>query len=294
MINLFFLKTFITVAQTGSFRVAAEKNNITQPAVTQHIRILERTLHCVLFERTSRKIILTADGQIFMSYAQQILELYEESRNKILENKNQCTGTIHIYSVYTMGLYQLKPIMQKLLSKNPGININLEYAHRDAIYEAIKLGKADFGLVAYPKPMPGCTSKVFTQEELILVQSHKHRIFKKKTIEKKDLEGKNFVGFDASTTTGEDIQHYFASQNIRLNIIKEYQNIETIKNSIDIGLGFSILPKSTVLQEIKNKTFDVITVKDFYNNTATTEIYTNKKTFSKSARLFLNLLLKEN
>ncbi len=55
MVDLFFIKSFISVAETGSFRLAAQRNNITQPAVSQHIHILEQKLHCSLFERSSRK-----------------------------------------------------------------------------------------------------------------------------------------------------------------------------------------------------------------------------------------------
>ncbi|MBF0489088.1 MAG: LysR family transcriptional regulator [Candidatus Omnitrophica bacterium] len=293
MINLFFIKTFISVAQTGSFRLAAEKNNITQPAVSQHIRLLEKRLRCVLFERSSKKITLTSDGLIFISYAQQILELYENAKTKISENNNQFTGDIHIISIYTMGLYQLKPIMQHLLKKYPGININLEYGYHDAIYEAIKKRTADFGLVAYPKPMSGCMFKIFAEEEMVLVQSNKHHFFKKRNVQLKELNGISFVGLDSKTPTGAAIHQYLVSKDIQLNLIKESENIETIKNAVDVGIGCSILPKSTVLQEVKNKTFDIIQVKGLDIKRPLAILYSNKKIFSKSTRLFYEMIHKD-
>ena len=291
MFNLFFLKTFITVAQTGSFRLAAEKNNITQPAVSQHIHILEKKLHCTLFERSTKRVVLSADGQIFMTYAQQILDLYANAKIKIAENNKQYTGDIHIVSIYTMGLYQLKPVLQHLLKKYPGININLEYEHHNAVYEAVKKGTADFGLVAYPKHLKDCTVKIFAHEDLVIVQSHKHRFFKKKNIQFKDLNGVPFVGFDDKTLTGETIHQYFIDKKIKLNIIKEYENIETIKNAVDVGMGYSVLPKSTVLAEVKNKTFDIIHVDGLDLKRPLAIIYSNRKIFSTSARLFLDMIL---
>ncbi len=293
MINLFFIKTFIAVAQTGSFRLAAEKNNITQPAVSQHILLLEKKLRCTLFERSSKKIVLTADGQIFMSYAQQMLELYDTAKAKISENNNRYMGVIHIVSIYTMGLYQLKPIMQHLLKKYPGITINLEYCYHDAVYEAIKKGTADFGLVAYPKPMAGCTVKVFDEEELVLVQSHKHKFFKKNHVQLKNLNGLPFVGLDTKTPTGLATQKYLLSKGVKLNLVKEYENIETVKDAIDVGIGYSVLPKSTITQEIKNKSFDIIQASGLDIKRPLAIIYSNKKVFLKSTRLFYEMINKK-
>lgn len=290
MVNLFFLKTFVTAAQMGSFRLAAEKNNITQPALSQQMRILEKTLNCVLFERSSKKIVLTADGQIFMSYAQQILGLYDNAKTEIAEHHNRFTGVIHILSIYTMGLYQLNPIMQHLLKKYPGININLEYSHSDTIYEAIKAGTADFGLVAYPKPKLGMIVKIFAHEELVLVQSNKHNFFKKKNVQLQDLNNVRFIGFDPKTLTGETIHKYLAAKGIKLNIIKEYENIETIKNAINVGMGCSILPKSTVTQEIQAKTFDMIKVKGLDIKRPLAIIHNSNKVFSNSTRLFYEMI----
>ena len=85
MVDIFFIKTFIAVVQNGSFRIAAQKNNITQPAVSQHIRVLEQKLKCLLLERSSKRVVLTPAGQVFLRYAQQILELYQKAQGEIEE-----------------------------------------------------------------------------------------------------------------------------------------------------------------------------------------------------------------
>lgn len=292
MTNLFFIKTFVCVAQTGSFRLAAEKNHITQPAVSQHIRSLEQRLNCVLLERSSKKVILTPAGQIFMTYALSILENYETARSKIADIDNQDTGMIHIVSIYTMGLYLLKPVMQHLLKKHPNINFQLEYVQHDAIYEIIKNGQADFGLVAFPKETPSCTYKVFLEESLVLVQSRKHPFFKSRTISLKDLTGIKFVSLGSQTPTGKAIHRFFENQGITLNVVKEDNNIETIKNSVDVGMGCAILPKSTVLQEVKNKTFNIITIRNFTITRPLAIIHNKKKVFGRSARLFYEMIHK--
>ncbi len=292
MTNLFFIKTFVSVAQTGSFRLAAERNHITQPAVSQHIRSLEQRLNCVLLERSSKKVVLTPAGQIFMTYALLILENYETARSKIADIDNQDSGMIHIVSIYTMGLYLLKSVMQHLLKNHPNINFQLEYVQHDAIYEIIKNGQADFGLVAFPKETPSCTHKVFTEERLVLVQSRRHPFFKKRTIDLNDLEGIKFVSLGSQTPTGKAIHRFFEKQGAALNVVKEDNNIETIKNSVDVGMGCAILPKSTVAQEVKSRTFDIIDIKNFTITRPLAVIHNKKKVFSRSARLFYEMIQK--
>src|ERR1039458_552333 len=124
MVDLFFIKSFIAVAQTGSFKLAAQRNNITQPAVSQHIRILEQLFHCSLFERSSRKTILTPAGKVFFIYAQQMLDSYQNACNEIDKVNNQSIGSVSIASIYSIGLYQLKPTIQHFLKKYPKINIH--------------------------------------------------------------------------------------------------------------------------------------------------------------------------
>lgn len=290
MTNLFFIKTFVSVVHTGSFRLAAEKNHITQPAVSQHIRSLEKRLNCVLLERSSKKVVLTPAGHVFMTYALAILENYETARLKIAEIDDQDFGVIHIVSIYTMGLYLLKPVMQHLLKKYPKINFQLEYVQHDSIYEIIKNGQADFGLVAFPKDSPFCSYKIFTQEPLVLVQSRKHPFFRKKLISLKDLSGAKFVSLGHQTPTGQAIHRFFKEQSIPINVVKEDNNIETVKNSVDVGMGCAILPRSTVMQEVKAGTFDIVKIRGSSITRPLAIIHNKKKVFSRSAKLFYDMI----
>src|ERR1035437_3571994 len=100
MVDLFFIKTFISVAQTGSFKLAAQRNNVSQPAVSQHIHLLEQKLHCSLFERSSRKTILTPAGKVFLVHAQQILDAYQSACTEIDKMNDLSAGPVSIASIY--------------------------------------------------------------------------------------------------------------------------------------------------------------------------------------------------
>ncbi len=292
MIDLFFVKSFVAVAQTGSFRLAAQRNNITQPAVTQHIHVLEKKLNCSLFERSPKRTVLTPAGKIFLVYAQQMLDSYQKAESDIEKTNNLLIGSIRIASIYSIGLYQLKPVVQLFLKQYPKINIHLEYCPPNHIYQMVQDKVVDFALVAFPKEIKGFTYKIFTFDQLVLVQSPKYRVIKAKKTSLEKLNKVNFIGFEPATPTGIAINHFFKDHKIQVNILKEYGNIETIKNAVEVGMGCSILPKTTILQELENKSLEIIAVEKLDLKRPLAIVYRNTKIFTKAAQIFLDAISK--
>lgn len=290
MVHLFFLKTFVSVARSGSFRTAASENNVTQPAVSQHIRLLEKRLNCKLFDRSTKTAALTSAGEIFLNYAQQILEIYQKAENEIGELSEESTGSIRIASIYSMGLYLLKPVMQHFMKKYPGINIQLEYRQNERIYEMVRTNVADFGLIALPQERAGIAVKIFARDRLTLVQSRKRPFFKKSRVPLKALNGVKLVAWDPHTPTGRLIVEFLRGHNINPEIIKESDNIETIKNGVEIGMGCSILPESTVQFELKSKLFDKIGVEGMEIDRPLAVIHNENRVFNRQSRLFYNMI----
>ncbi len=292
MIDLFFMKTFISVAQTKSFRLAAERNHITQPAVSQHVRVLEQKLGCTLLERKGKNINLTEAGKIFYTYAENILKEYEEARVRINEIDNQFTGTIRIATIYSIGLYTLQPIIRKFLKKYPSVNVHLEYAQNQHIYEMITDNAIDFGFVAYPKKVSGVVTQTFSEDNLIIVQSPEYPIFNKKHISINDLDNKKFISFSSDIPTGKSIKQFLRKHKIAPELVHMYENIETLKSAISIGMGFSIIPKSTVTQELKDKSLVAVRCKDLDINRPLGILHANGKNLTKSTQSFYNLIVK--
>jgi len=289
MVDLFFIKSFISVAQTGSFKLAAQRNNITQPAVSQHIHILEKKLNCSLFERSSRKTTLTPAGKVFFIYAQQILDSYQNAITEIEKMNDLSIGYVSVASIYSIGLYQLKGTIQHFLKRYPKINIHLEYCHPRVVYQMVKDKLVDFGLVAFPKETPGMKTKIFAYDQLALVQSSKHRFFKKnEKVPLKKLMNMNFIGLDLVTPTGQAINQFFKDHQIKINLVKEYDNIETVKNALEIGLGCSILPETTIKKELKDSTLEIISLPGFDLKRPLAIVHSDKKVFTKAAKIFLD------
>ncbi len=291
MVDLFFIKTFIAVAKTGSFRTAAERNCVTQPAVSQHVRVLEKKLGSTLFERKGKKVFLTPAGKIFLTYAENILKQYEEARMRVGETVNQFNGTIRIATIYSIGLHRLQPTVKNFLRRYPKIDVHLEYNQSNHIHEMVMNRTVDFGLVAYPKETVGICTKIFAKEKLILVQSSHHPVFKKARFRLSDLHQQKFIAFTSTTPTGRVIEQFLREKKISPRIIHEYDNIDTLKSALELGMGCAIVPKNTVARELRDRSFEVINVKELTLERPLGILHSKGKIFTKSTRTFYEMIL---
>ncbi len=290
MIDLFYLKTFVAVTKTLSFRVAAERNFISQPAVSQHIRFIEKKLNTTLFERRGKSVILTPAGKAFLPYAENILKQYEDAQTHIRGLENKFSGTIRIATIYSIGLYELKPVVQRFLKQYPQVNLHLEYQKSSAIYEMVSNRTVDFGMVAFPQKRNGVVAQTFVEDKLVLAQSPQQRVIPHRTIVLNDLEGVKLIGFAVGTATGKVIQRFFAERKIRPDIRHEYDNIELIKSAVVLGLGCALVPRKTILRELKDKTLETVDVKGLDIKRPIGVLYAGNKTFTKTTRTFYEML----
>ena len=292
MVNLFFLKTFVDTAKTGSVRESAVKNFVTQPAVTQQIRILEEKLGCKLFNHLNRKMTLTAGGKVFITYAENILGQYEESKIRLREMGDEFIGTIRLATIYSIGLYELQPIIRQYLRRFPKMDIRLEYRSFEQIYEMIANHQTDFGFVSYPKERHGILSKVFYEEKLVVTQSRRHPVLKKKKPSLRDLNNVKFVAFSSPTPTRIAVDSFLHHNSVRPLIVNEYDNVETLKSALQLGIGCSIVPEITIARELREGSLETIPMKSLTLKRPLGVLCLKQAINSKSLREFYESVLK--
>ena len=291
MIDLFYLKTFVAATKTRSFRVAAERNFITQPAVSQHVRILEKKLGAILFERRGKSVALTPAGETFLPYAENILKQYEEARIKVSEIDNKFNGTIRIATIYSIGLYELQPTIGKFLKKYPEVNLHVEYHQNVTIYEMVSNRVIDFGFVAFPQKKNGVVSDIFVEDRLVLVQAPSQRILKERNIPLEGLNDVKFISFSPHTPTGKTIYQFLQKKKIHPCVIQDYDNIELVKSAVIVGMGCGILPQNAIARELKNKSLELVNLKGFDLRRPLGILYPKGKIFTKSTRTFYEMVL---
>ena len=143
-------KIFADLVETKSFSKSAKLNGITQSAVSQQARAMERHFKTLLIDRSQKQFQLTREGQRVYDAAKEMLHTYEKLLSELQEMKKVISGTIRISTIYSIGLHELPPFIKKFLHDFPSVNVRVEYRRSNLVYEDILHNSVDFGLVAFP------------------------------------------------------------------------------------------------------------------------------------------------
>lgn len=244
-------KIFADLVETKSFSKSAKLNGITQSAVSQQARAMERHFKTLLIDRSQKQFQLTREGQRVYESAREILHTYDKLLSELQEMKKVISGTIRISTIYSIGLHELPPYIKKFLHDYPSVNVRVEYRRSNLVYEDILHNSVDFGLVAFPVKQRQIEALPFRNDHLVLITHPNHPLTKKGDIELADLAGHKFIGFDPDIPTRKAVDQIFRDNKLEIEPIMEFDNIETVKRAVEIDHGIAIVPQATVLQEAK-------------------------------------------
>jgi DNA-binding transcriptional LysR family regulator len=246
IMELYQMKLFVDLANTGNFTKVAAENYVTQAAVTLQIRKLESELGVRLFHRTTRSVTLLEAGERLLPYAKEILAKTDEAISAVRDTRNEVSGLIRVAAVHSVGLYELPSYIKTFITKYPGVNLRVDYRTADEIYRALHDGEIDLGLVAYPTDMPRIECLPFSNDQLAVVCTKDHPLAKQKKVKLEDLEGQNFVQFSEDTPTRRATDAILADRGIAVNIRMECDNIEVLKQMVESGYGIALLPRQSL------------------------------------------------
>ena len=254
-------KIFADLVETKSFSKSAKLNGITQSAVSQQARAMERHFKTLLIDRSQKQFQLTREGQRVYDAAKEMLHTYEKLLSELLEMKKVISGTIRISTIYSIGLHELPPFIKKFLHDFPSVNVRVEYRRSNLVYEDILHNSVDFGLVAFPIRQRQIEVLPFRNDHLVLITHPQHALAKRTDIEVKDLSGQKFIGFDPDIPTRKAVDQIFREHKLEIEPVMEFDNIETVKRAVEIDHGIAIVPQATVAQEFRQGTLAVLTFK---------------------------------
>ncbi|RPH84444.1 MAG: LysR family transcriptional regulator [Candidatus Rokuibacteriota bacterium] len=254
------LRLYCDVVRLRSFSRGAEQNFVSQSAASQAVQQLETQLGVVLVDRTKRPFVVTREGEAFYTAARGILESWEKAKTEVAAVKARVDGTVRVAAIYSVGLHDMSRPMQRFMSRYPQARVQLECLHPHKVVEAVLTGEADLGIMSYP-PAERALSVVPLREESMAVVCHpNHRLARRRVVMPADLAGEPFVAFDPGLTIRKAIDRALRQHNVRVSIVMEFDNIETIKQAIIIAAGISILPRRTVQKEASIRTLAAVAV----------------------------------
>ena len=251
------LKILQTISHEGSFKKAAEKLYISQPAVSLQVKNLEQKLNITLFYRDKRKAVLTEAGQLLIKYSRQILALCEETCRALDELQTLQSGTLSIGASQTTGTYLMPRLIGIFRHKYPQIEIELQVHSTRKIAWAVYNGQIDLAIVGGEIPSELSESLDITsyaEDELALILPSSHPFASLECIQKEDLYRLRFITLDTQSTIRNVIENTLIQNGIDSQYFKiemELNSIEAIKNAVQSGLGAAFISVSAISKELE-------------------------------------------
>jgi len=251
------LKILHAISNEGSFKKAAEKLYISQPAVSLQIQNLERQLNTPLFYRDKRKARLTETGQLLIKYCDRILSLCDETCRALDELHTLQSGSLIIGASQTTGTYLMPRLIGIFKNKYPQIAIELQVHSTRKISWGVANGNIDLAVVGgeVPQELQKDLKIIsYAEDELALILPLSHPFSSLDFIQKEDLYRIRFIALNTQSTIRTVIENTLAQHGIDSSYLKiemELNSIEAIKNAVHSGLGAAFVSVSAITKELE-------------------------------------------
>jgi DNA-binding transcriptional LysR family regulator len=285
-------KIFRDLAELLSFSKTAQRQHLSQSAVSQQLAKLELAFKSQLIDRRKRPFELTRAGELLYQASKDIVERYEKLSDAIRNLQQSVANRINIAAIFSIGMHSLPPYVKIFMTRYPHVNVHVEYLGSRQIHDMVMRGTVDIGLVAVPRKDRALEMYPFEDEALALVCSPEHKFCQNRSIDIHQLHLEKFVAFEEGIPTRNLIDGILLHYNVTVRRVMEFDNIETIKRAVEINAGISILPQIAVEQELANGTLRALPFSNESFVRPTGIIFRKGKLLSQPARYFIELLQK--
>lgn len=253
------LRIFIEVATSGKMSLTANKFFISQPTVSQIIAELESHYGVKLFERLSKKLYITPDGEKLLKYAKQTVLNFDELENAMKSHNNTI---LKIGASVTVGTYFLSPILKKFQSSNKNIKTTVQVNNTNQIINKILNSELDIAIVEGEVSNPDLITTPIAKDYLVLVCSKEHRFFGRPSICIEELSLENFILREEGSGTRQLFENFMKSYNIDINISWVCNNSEAIKNAVLNNFGISVISARLIEKELKDNSLYIVPIQN--------------------------------
>ncbi|MFZ5829085.1 MAG: LysR family transcriptional regulator [Planctomycetota bacterium] len=288
--NLETIRIFCDVLQHQSFSRGAAANNVSQSAATQSVHRVEKHFGVQLVDRTKRPFVLTPEGQVCYEGFREVLELYDAVEARVRSLRMEIGGMVRVASIYSVGLHDMSRGMQEFMRRYPKAKVRLEFLRPNKVLDAVLNAEVDLGIMSYAVPSPDLAVIPLRSERMVLVCPPQHRLAKEKAVTVEHLQGEDYVGFDRDLSIRKEIDRYLRHRSVSIHLVMEFDNIETIKQAVEIGAGISILPEPTVRKETQEGSLVAVRLIAPELRRPIGIIHRQRKVFTPTAAKFVDLL----
>ena len=247
--NLNQLQIFCTVARHLSFSVAAEELFITQPAVSQQVKALERQLNVKLFERLGHKLFVTEAGEAILASAQAILTARAEMEQSLALLRGSA-GRLALGANTTGGMYVAPAIARAFRDLHPDAEATLQVETTNRICERVMQNMIDVAVVTGPVEDRRFVVRDLLDDEVDLIVSPSHPFAGRTSVSAAEVAAEDFAVPEPGSRTRMLIEGAFLERGMRIRVTMQLPGTEAVKKAVEANLGVAMVSKHAIAREL--------------------------------------------
>ena len=247
----FRLRVFRTVAEQLSFRKAAEKLFLTQPAVTLQIKALEDDLGVRLFDRAGGRVSLTRQGALLLGHAQKIAAITSEAEQELAAGEGQLSGELALGVSTTIAQYVLPRLIGAFLAEHPRVQLRLHSGNTEEMVQLLLEDKVSISLIEGPARHREVRTEPFMEDELVLIAGPG---FENDRISRQDFLASTLLMREQGSGSRRVVETALEQAGFRLKLFKSVMHLdstEAIKSAVEAGLGMGFASRWAIAKELE-------------------------------------------
>jgi len=246
------LRAFVTLARRGSFTLAAKELCLSKSAVSHSMKALETDLGCRLFDRMSKKVVLTQAGEQLLTHADKILREMNVARDSIAQLSKWGHSRLRVGASTTACQYLLPEVLREFQRQYPTASVIIEPSDTPETMELLRNNTIDLAIALEPKRDEDFDFLPLFLDEMQFVMAPSHPWAREGRVVREDIPKQQYVLYNKNSYTYRLVEDYFRAEDMVLNLVMELGSMEAIKEMVKLGVGVSILAPWIARREIES------------------------------------------
>ena len=240
------LRYLVALADEQSFTRAAEREHIAQPALSQQIQKLEQEMGLPLVERTTRRVSITAAGNLLVARARRVLTELESARQELDRVRGVQTGQVVVGAMNTMGPVDITRVIAEFHHRHPQVEMTVRENNSDELAEMLRVDALDLAFLSVTERVEshGLALHQILMEELVVVLPENHPLAGRDEIRMAELSREEFVSYREGARLRELLVGAAHEAGFEPRIVLESNESRRIRRLVGRDLGVAILPRS--------------------------------------------------
>jgi len=258
-VNPVHVRTLQAIARSGSFSRAGETLHLSQPAISHHVRHLERVVGVPLLVRRGRRASPTEAGAMLLEHAGRAFKVLDEAREAIQRLQGRVAGRVTVGTGATASIYLLPPVLRRVRARYPGLEPVVVTGNAGEIASAVARGELDVGVVTLPIPVSrGLLVSPFYVDRLVAIAPAERRWRRRAAMSAAELAREPVILYERGGTIRRVVDDWFRRGRATPRIAMELGNAEATKKLVGAGLGLSVVSEVAVRADARAGTLSLI------------------------------------